>query len=90
MIKRNIYVGLRFRKEIDIAPKVVFKYYCFDTDNIMKILEKNKIPVIKDKMLVRLLEQIPLGMEIPEELYMVIAKIYKVLYKHGYIKEENY
>ncbi len=90
MGKRNLYIGLKYQKDIDSAPRIIFKYYSFNTDNIIKMLERYQIPVIHDRMLVRLLEQLPVGREIPEELYLVIAKIYKILYQHGYIKEKNH
>jgi type III secretion system FlhB-like substrate exporter len=54
------------------------------------MLKKENIPLISDRILVSLLEQIPTGSEVPEELYIVIANIYRILYKNGYIKKENH
>ncbi|GIX43392.1 MAG: hypothetical protein KatS3mg129_3125 [Leptospiraceae bacterium] len=89
MKNKNIYIGLKFNPGYDNAPKILFKFYSFETDKLLTMFRKEKIPIIKDKVLVSILEQLPVGSEIPEELYFTIANIYKILYNNGYIKKEE-
>ena len=90
MKNKNIYVGLKYNPNVDNAPRVLFKFYSFQSDKIITILKNENIPLISDRILVSLLEQIPTGSEVPEELYLIIANIYRILYKNGYIKKENH
>jgi len=90
MKNKNIYIGLKYSPNVDNAPKVIFKFYSYQSDKIITMLKKENIPLISDRILVSLLEQIPIGSEVPEELYIVIANIYRILYKNGYIKKENH
>ncbi len=88
MRKKNLYIGLKYRPDLDIAPRVLFKIYSNQSD-IINVLEDYGIPVYRDTVLLSILEQLPVGQEIPEELYIIIAKIYRVLYKNGYIQKKN-
>jgi flagellar biosynthesis protein len=90
MKNKNLYIGLKYNPPIDNAPNILFKFYAHKTDKLVVMLKKENIPIIKDKILVSILGQLPVGSEIPEELYIAIANIYKILYKNGYIKKENY
>jgi flagellar biosynthesis protein len=90
MKNKNIYIGLKYSPNVDNAPRVLFKFCSYQSDKIITMLKKENIPLIRDRILVSLLEQIPTGSEVPEELYIVIANIYRILYKNGYIKKENH
>lgn len=88
MRKKNLYIGLKYRPNLDNAPRVLFKIYS-NLSDIINVFDNNGIPVYKDPILLSILEQLPVGKEIPEELYLIIAKIYRVLYKNGYIQKKN-
>ncbi|MFN3603328.1 MAG: EscU/YscU/HrcU family type III secretion system export apparatus switch protein [Leptonema sp. (in: bacteria)] len=85
---KKIYIGLRYNSRNDKAPKIHFKYYGYLSENILRLWEKNNIPIIKDDILMKTLKELHVGEEIPEELYLLIANIYKMLYKNGYLKED--
>jgi flagellar biosynthesis protein len=42
---------------------------------------ENKVPVIEDKLLVEMLEQLNVNQEIPPELYQVVAEILVTIYR---------
>lgn len=89
MFPKKLFIGLKYEPFFDRAPKIQFKIQGSLSDKIIKEFKKNKIPIWKDANLVNVLKHLKVGEEIPEELYIVIANIYKVLYNNGYIKEKG-
>lgn len=89
MIQKKFFIGLKYDPFVDRAPKIQFKIQGPLSDKIINEFKKNNIPIFKDANLVNILKHLKIGEEIPEELYIVIANIYKVLYNNGYIKEKN-
>ncbi|MEQ1637220.1 MAG: EscU/YscU/HrcU family type III secretion system export apparatus switch protein [Methylococcales bacterium] len=57
------------------APKVTAKGAGFTAETILKIAEQHGIPLQTDPELVSILAQIPLGNEIPRELYLAVAEV---------------
>lgn len=49
-------------------------------DQIVKIAEEHNIPLYKDPELVKMLSTIPLGDEIPENLYVAVAEVIAFAY----------
>ncbi len=82
--KKNI--GLKYNPYVDQAPKIHFKFTGFLPENIIREIKKKQIPIIQNSMLAEVLSKIEIQKEIPEELYLVISRIYKILYENGYIK----
>ncbi|TDX52755.1 EscU/YscU/HrcU family type III secretion system export apparatus switch protein [Orenia marismortui] len=74
-------VAIRYNSEIDYAPTVIAKG---KGDLAKKIIEKAKecdIPLKEDNDLVKVLLQLELGEEIPEDLYKVVAEILAFIYE---------
>ncbi|MDO9163089.1 MAG: EscU/YscU/HrcU family type III secretion system export apparatus switch protein [Methylococcaceae bacterium] len=62
------------------APKVTAKGTGLTAQQILEIAEKHNIPLQNDPELVNILAQIPLGDEIPKELYLAVAEIIAFAY----------
>ncbi len=79
--------ALQYDKEKDNAPSVTAHGSGETAKNIIKIAEKNGIPIKKDEDLVNMLSQIELNQEIPVELYKAVAEIFSFIYgisnEHG-------
>jgi len=79
--------ALQYDKEKDNAPSVTAQGSGETAKNIIKIAEKNGIPIKKDEDLVNMLTQIELNQEIPVELYKAVAEIFSFIYgisnEHG-------
>ena len=73
-------VALKYDHENDDAPTVTAKGARLIADQILKIAEENDIPLYKDPELVKMLSQIPLGDEIPQELYVAVAEVIAFAY----------
>jgi len=63
------------------APKVVAKGRGIVAERLMALARENEIPIVKDELLVEMLEQLNLNQEIPGELYQVVAEILVAVYK---------
>ena len=62
------------------APLVTAQGVGETANNIIKIAEKNGIPIKKDEDLVNMLSQIELNQEIPVELYKAVSEIFSFIY----------
>lgn len=76
-----IGIALQFLPEKDAAPVVVATGEGVLGELILKIAQKNSIPIIKDPSLAKVLVKIPVGEEIPENLYKAVAKIYHFIFE---------
>ena len=75
-------VALKYDKEIHKAPVVVAKGIRLIALKIKKIAKENKIPIIEDPPLARILyKSCKLGQEIPVALYKAIAEILAYIYR---------
>lgn len=72
--------ALQYDKENDHAPKVTAHGKGETAKNIIKIAQKNGIPIKKDEDLVNMLSQIDLNQEIPVELYKAVSEIFSFIY----------
>ncbi len=70
---RDIAVALQYDGET--APQVTAKGRGKQAEEILSIAEENNIPLHTDPHMVKILAQIPLGEEIPQELYVAVAEI---------------
>lgn len=80
MLPPNFAVALKYDLEKDNAPTVTAKGARLTADQILKIAQEHDIPLYKDPELVKLLSQIPLGDEIPQELYVAVAEVIAFAY----------
>ena len=69
----ELAVALRY--EGSVAPKVTAKGKCAIAKSILAKAQEHHIPLKSDPALANLLASIPLGDEIPRELYMAVAEV---------------
>ena len=86
--------ALQYDKGKNHAPLLTASGSGETAKNIIKIAEKNGIPIKKDEDLVNMLTQIELNQEIPVELYKAVAEIFSFIYgitneKGERVEEEN-
>ncbi len=62
------------------APKVTAKGEGISAEQILELAEKHGIPLQNEPELARILAQVPLGEEIPQELYIAVAEIISFAY----------
>jgi flagellar biosynthesis protein len=62
------------------APKVTAKGTGLSAEQLLAIAEQHGIPLQTDPELARILAQIPLGDEIPRELYLAVAEVIAFAY----------
>jgi len=62
------------------APKVTAKGQGITAEQILAIAEKHDIPLQTEPELARILAQVPLGDEIPKELYTAVAEVIAFAY----------
>ncbi len=74
----DLAVALKYNGEQ--APKVTAKGSGFSAEQILEIAEKHGIPLQNDPELASILAQVPLGDEIPENLYLAVAEVIAFAY----------
>ncbi|CAA9891662.1 conserved hypothetical protein [Candidatus Methylobacter favarea] len=74
----DIAVALKY--EGSNAPKVTAKGKGLTAEQILEIAELHGIPLQTDAELAKILAQIPLGDEIPTELYVAVAEVIAFAY----------
>jgi flagellar biosynthesis protein len=62
------------------APKVTAKGEGFSAQQILEIAEKHGVPLQNQPELARVLAQVPLGEEIPRQLYIAVAEVIAFAY----------
>ena len=62
------------------APKVTAKGSGLTAEQILSLAEQHGIPLQTEPELVKILAQIPLGDEIPNELYTAVAEVLAFAY----------
>lgn len=62
------------------APKITAKGEGFTAQQILAIAEKHGVPLQNQPELARILAQVPLGEEIPQQLYIAVAEIIAFAY----------
>ena len=55
----------------------------------MKIGKEHDVPIYEDESLVELLSQLDLQMEIPENLYEVVAEVFAFIYETDKVYKEK-
>lgn len=79
--KRQMAVALRYRDELESAPRVIAKGSGHMAEKILALAEEHNIPVRDDPDLVETLAQLDLGEVIPAELYPAVAEVLAFIYR---------
>lgn len=69
-------VALHYKPEQHQAPRVAATGKGWLAERIITLAKENSVPIVKDDGLSRVLASLPLGEEVPQELYEAVAAIY--------------
>ncbi|QXM05774.1 EscU/YscU/HrcU family type III secretion system export apparatus switch protein [Crassaminicella indica] len=75
MKNKEIAVAIKYDQEKNAAPAVIAKGEGHIAKKIKEIATEMNIPTYKDEKLVKQLNNLAIGEEIPPELYQVVAEI---------------
>lgn len=76
----NSDIAVALKYDGQRAPKVTAKGEGITAEQILEIAEKHGIPMQNQSDLARILAQVPLGEEIPQELYVAVAEVISFAY----------
>ena len=74
-------VALRYDRGKEGAPRVVASGQGLVAARILEVAEKAGVPVTQDAGLLELLAKVPLGSEIPVEMYQAVAEVLAFVYQ---------
>jgi flagellar biosynthesis protein len=74
-------VALEYRKGRMKAPRVTAKGKGSLAERLVAAAREHGVPVQEDRMLVEALEAVEVGLEVPAELYQVVAEILVAVYR---------
>jgi flagellar biosynthesis protein len=74
-------LALKYRRQVDHAPKVVAKGRGIIAERIIEIAKEHHIPLKRDPALIEVLSKMDLDQEIPSELYRAVAEVLAYVYK---------
>ncbi|MDD2400810.1 MAG: EscU/YscU/HrcU family type III secretion system export apparatus switch protein [Clostridia bacterium] len=75
-------VALKYEKEQGVGvPRIIAVGKGGIADKIIEIAKKEKVPLVVDTEVVEKLVQLPVGVDIPLELYEAVAGILVFIYK---------
>ncbi len=81
MMDREVAVALGYEPEGDGAPKILAAGFGEIAKQIMAIAKTEDIHIHNDGTLAQLLARVPVGQEIPEDAYQLVAEILAFLYR---------
>jgi len=81
MKEQEAAIALGYDPKSPDAPKVLATGLGEIAKKILDIARENDVHIHKDENLAQLLAQIPVGSEIPEEAYQLIAELLSFLYQ---------
>lgn len=81
MAKSPKAVALKYDPQKDRAPKVVAKGRGEIAEKILAIAKANNVALYEDKNLAEILAALDLEIEIPPELYRVVAEVLAFIYR---------
>jgi len=76
----NSDIAIALKYDGKNAPKVTAKGEGISAEQILELAEKHNIPLQNEPELARILAHIPLGEEIPNELYVAVAEVISFAY----------
>ncbi len=74
-------MALGYDAESNTAPKVLAAGFGEVARRIMELARESGVHIHRDDNLVQLLAQVPVGQEIPEEAYQLVAELLSFLYR---------
>ncbi|MHC1746179.1 MAG: EscU/YscU/HrcU family type III secretion system export apparatus switch protein [Negativicutes bacterium] len=74
-------VAIHYDADKGQAPKVIAKGSGFVADEIIKIAQKNAVPIYQNKTLAGVLMAVDLDREIPAKLYQAVAEVLAYIYR---------
>lgn len=88
-IKNKKASALKYNLKEDEAPKVVAQGERYMAKEIIRIAQKNNIPIKKDEDMVELLSQIEINQEIPPNMYKAVAEVFSFIYQISNDKRDD-
>lgn len=79
--RQNRAVALTYQKTSGKAPVVVASGKGAVAEKILATACEAGVEIVRDPDLVEILDKVPLGQEIPEELYQAVAEILAFVYR---------
>ena len=76
----NSDIAVALKYDGQNAPKVTAKGEGITAEQILEIAEKHGIPLQNEPELAKILAQVPLGDEIPQELFVAVAEVISFAY----------
>jgi len=73
-------VAIGYDTDAHAAPKVLAAGYGEVAKSILALAKENNVHIHNDTQLAQLLAQVPVGQEIPEEAYQLVAELLAFLY----------
>ncbi|MDX8387994.1 MAG: EscU/YscU/HrcU family type III secretion system export apparatus switch protein [Ghiorsea sp.] len=74
-------VALGYETDSGSAPKVLAAGYGEIAKSILALAKESEVHIHNDAQLAQLLAQVPVGQEIPEEAYQLVAELLAFLYQ---------
>jgi flagellar biosynthesis protein len=87
--ERKTAIALRYDIDRDRAPLVIASGRGPIADEILRIADDNRIPLYEDPELAKLLAKLELDVEIPPELYTLVAEVLFFVYKLDRMSEKR-
>ena len=79
-------VALKYDEKTNDAPRLIAVGEGHLAEKIIEIAKKENVPLVENTEVVSKLVHLPVGVEIPQELYEAVARILIFVYK---LDEEN-
>ncbi len=76
----NSDIAVALKYDGNQAPKVTAKGTGITAEQILELAEKHGIPLQNEPELAKILAQVPLDEEIPQELYVAVAEVISFAY----------
>ncbi|MFA4844461.1 MAG: EscU/YscU/HrcU family type III secretion system export apparatus switch protein [Candidatus Margulisiibacteriota bacterium] len=86
---RKAAIAIRYDVDRDKAPLVIASGRGPVADEILRIADENKIPLYEDPELAKLLSKLELDVEIPPEMYTLVAEVLFFVYKLDRMAEKR-
>lgn len=77
---QNKAVALRYDQDWNTAPEILAKGAGAVGDYILTLARQNNIPIYRNDKLAESLYRLKQNQEIPEELYTIVAEIFRFVY----------
>ncbi|MEG3640143.1 EscU/YscU/HrcU family type III secretion system export apparatus switch protein [Magnetococcus sp. PR-3] len=74
-------VALRYRQGKDSSPRVTATGRGRLAETILKRAKEHEVPLMEDPDLVHVLEKVPIGNEVPPQLYQAVAEVLAYVYR---------